>query len=117
MISLQLVKKHYHILRINPTNVSKATGFVATTFKAIADSYNSSGDIDTAFAPYANTLNDISAALLGIADSWRAAGQALTKYWPNDFLSQYGVTLTIGIGGVAILVIYFTWWNKKRPSQ
>ena len=102
---------------INPTNISKATGFVATTFKAIAEAYNSSGDIDSAFAPYEDELNTISTALLGIADSWRAAGRELAKYWPNDFLSQYGVVVVGGIGGVLILLVLFILWSRKRPSQ
>ncbi|TFG34433.1 hypothetical protein EU527_03200 [Candidatus Thorarchaeota archaeon] len=102
---------------INPTNISKATGYVATTFKAIAEAYNSTGDIAGAFSPYENTLDDISAALLGIADSWRDAGNELAKYWPNDLLSQYGTALAFGIGGVIMLVIYFVWWIRKRPSQ
>lgn len=102
---------------INPTNLTRATGFVASTFRAIADSYNTSGDIDAAFAPYESALDDISEALLGIADSWRDAGNELAKYWPNDFLSQYGIYLAFGVGGVVILLVYFFWWNKKRPSR
>ena len=102
---------------IYPTNITKATGFVASTFKAISESYNSSGNIDDAFAPYVTTLDNISTALLGIADSWKAAGQELAKYWPNDFLSQHGLVLALGIGAAAILVVYFIWWTRKRPSQ
>ena len=102
---------------INPLNISKATGFVATTFKAIADSFNASGDIDAAFAPYEEDLDDISAALLGIADSWLDAGNALTTIWPNDFLSQNGPLLAFGIGGAIVVVILFIWWSRKKPSQ
>ncbi|MCK5266282.1 MAG: C39 family peptidase, partial [Candidatus Thorarchaeota archaeon] len=102
---------------INPLNISKATGYVATTFKAIADSFNASGDIDAAFAPYEEDLDDISAALLGIADSWLDAGNALTTIWPNDFLSQNGPLLAFGIGGAIVVVILFIWWSSKKPSQ
>ena len=102
---------------INPTNLTRATGFVATTFKAIADSYNASGDIDAAFSPYTDELNDISAALLGIADAWKAAGDELAKIWPNDFISQYGTIIAFGIGGVAAIVVIFFWWSSKKPSQ
>ncbi len=102
---------------IYPTNITKATGFVATTFKAIADSYNESGDIDAAFSPYTDELNDISAALLGIANAWQAAGNELVKIWPNDFISQYGTILAFGIGGVVTIVIIFIWWSSKKPSQ
>lgn len=102
---------------IYPGNLTKATGFVATTFKAIADSYNASGNIDAAFSPYTAELNDISAALLGIADSWQAAGNELAKIWPNDFISQYGTIIAFGIGGVIAIVVIFFWWSSKKPSQ
>ncbi len=102
---------------IYPTNITKATGYIATTFKAIAESYNSTGDIDDAFAPYEDTLDNISAMLLGIADSWRDAGNELAKYWPNDILSQYGTVLAFGIVGVVAIVVYFVNWMRKRPSQ
>jgi hypothetical protein len=102
---------------IYPTNLTRATGFVATTFKAVADSYNASGDIDAAFAPYEEEFADISAALLGIADAWKAAGNELAIYWPTDFFSQYGTLLAFGIGGVVAVVILFIWWSSKKPSQ
>jgi len=102
---------------IYPTNITKATGFVATTFKAIADSYNASGDIDAAFTPFTDELNDISAALLGIANSWQAAGNELAKIWPNDFIYQYGSIIAFGVGGVVAMVAIFLWWSSKKPSQ
>ncbi len=102
---------------VYPTNLTKATGFVATTFKAIAESYNSTGDIDGAFAPFEDSLDDISAALLGIADSWRDAGNALAAIWPNDFITQYGAVIAFAGGGVAVLVVLLIWWIRKKPSQ
>jgi len=102
---------------IYPTNLTKATGFVATTFKAIADSYNASADIDAAFAPYDNEFANISAALLGIADSWKAAGNELALIWPNDFITQYGSLLAFGGGGVVVVIVLFFWWSGKKPSQ
>ncbi|MGY5879665.1 MAG: C39 family peptidase [Candidatus Thorarchaeota archaeon] len=113
---------HFEVLVDNstliyPTNITKATGFVATTFKAIADSYNASGDVDAAFAPYDDEFSDISAALLGIADSWKAAGDELASIWPNDFMTQYGSILAFGVGGAIVVVVLFFWWSGKRPSQ
>ena len=102
---------------VYPTNITKATGLVATTFKAIAESYNSTGDLDGAFAPHESTLDDISAALLGIADSWLDAGNALAEIWPNDFLTQYGAVIAFAGGGVAVILILLVWWIKKKPSQ
>lgn len=102
---------------IYPTNITQATGFVATTFKAIADSYNASGNIDAAFAPYTEDLADISEALLGIADAWQAAGNELAEIWPNDFLATNGPLLAFITGGVVVVVVLFIWWSTKKPSQ
>jgi hypothetical protein len=102
---------------IYPTNITKATGTVATTFRAIAEAFNSSGDIDGAFAPYESTLDDLSAALLGIADSWRDAGNALAEIWPNDLLTQYGMVIAFAGGGVIALLVIAFWYIKKKPSQ
>jgi len=114
---------HFEVIADNstliyPTNITKATGFVATTFKAIADSYNASGDVDTAFAPYADELTDISNALLGIADAWKAAGDELAEIWPaGNFMDQNGPLLAFGIGGAVVVVVLFIWWSTKKPSQ
>ncbi|MFX1561461.1 MAG: hypothetical protein ACFFBL_12800 [Promethearchaeota archaeon] len=102
---------------IFPGNISQSTGFVATTFLAIAETFNSSGDIDATLAPYESTLNSLSADLLVIADSWRDAGNALAEIWPNDFLSVYGPVLAFAIGGVSILIVATVLWVRKKPSQ
>ncbi len=102
---------------VHPMNLTRATGFVATTFKAIAEAYNSTGDIDSAFSPYETDLNSISEALLGIADSWRDAGEALAAIWPNDIIAQYGSIIAFAGGGVVVAVILLFWWIKKKPSQ
>jgi hypothetical protein len=102
---------------IFPANISQTTGFVATTFLEIAQAFNVTGDIDSTLAPYENTLNSISADLLTIADSWRAAGNALAKIWPNDFLAVYGPVLAFAVGGVSVLIVVVVWWMRKKPSQ
>ena len=102
---------------IYPTNITQATGFVATTVKSIADAYNSTGDMESSFAPHAADLAEISTALLGIADAWQAAGNELAKLWPNDFFTQNGPILAFGIGGAAMVVVLFIWWSMKKPSQ
>jgi hypothetical protein len=102
---------------IFPGNISESTGFVATTFLAIAESFNASGDIDAALTPYEATLNAFSSDLLTIADSWRDAGSALAAIWPNDFLTVYGPILAFAGGGVAILIIGVVFYMKRKPSQ
>ncbi len=102
---------------IFPGNISQTTGLVASTFLEIAQSFNSSGDIDAALSPYENILDAISNDLLTIADSWRDAGNALAEIWPNDFLTQYGPVLAFAGGGVAVLIVIAIWWMQRKPSQ
>jgi hypothetical protein len=102
---------------IFPGNLTQSTGVVANTFLEIAMAFNASGDIDTTLAPYESFLNALSTNLTIIADSWRAAGRALAKFWPNDFFSVYGAILASVGGGGAILVIGVVLWMRRRPSQ
>jgi hypothetical protein len=102
---------------IFPGNISQSTGFVSNTFLAIAEAFNASGDIDVTLAPYESTLDSISADLLTIADSWRAAGNALAEIWPNDFLAVYGPVLAFAGGGIAVLIIGVIFWIGRKPSQ
>ncbi|MFW9786458.1 MAG: BtrH N-terminal domain-containing protein [Candidatus Thorarchaeota archaeon] len=102
---------------IFPGNISQATGFVSNTFLDLAESFNASRDIDAAIVPFESTLNAISADLLIIADSWKAAGDALAEIWPNDFLTVYGPVIVVASGVVAILIIGVVLWMKRKPSQ
>jgi hypothetical protein len=102
---------------IFPGNLSQASGFVASTFRGIADAFNSSGDIDASLASYESDLASISEDLLTIADSWQAAGLILDGIWPSGFLQVYGPVLAFAGAGVGALVIIAFWWIKKKPSQ
>jgi hypothetical protein len=85
---------------INPGNLTFRDSPAFGTFWHIADIYNSTGE-----------------HLLGIADSWQAAGNALTEIWPNDFLTVYGPIVAIAGMAVVALVIATVWWIRKTPSQ
>ncbi len=100
-----------------PGNLSQANGFVASTFRGIADAYNASGNIDASLAPYSDDLDTITGNLLIIADSWQAAGLALDAIWPSGFLNEYGPIIAFAGAGVVALVILTFWWIKKKPSQ
>ncbi|MFW9767795.1 MAG: hypothetical protein ACFFF9_05160 [Candidatus Thorarchaeota archaeon] len=102
---------------IYPGNLTQANGYVASTFRGIADSYNASGDLDASLSPYESDLTDISQKLLTIADSWQAAGEALDQIWPSGILQVYGPIIAFVGAGVAALVIVTFWWVKKKPSQ
>jgi hypothetical protein len=102
---------------IFPGNLSQADGFVVSTFRGIADAYNSSENIDASLAPYESDLVSITEDLLTIADSWQAAGLVLDEIWPSGFLQVYGPILAFAGAGVGALVIITFWWIKKKPSQ
>ena len=102
---------------IYPGNLSVANGFVASTFRGIADAYNSSGDLDASLIPFESDLETITGDLLIIADSWQAAGMVLDGIWPSGFLQVYGPVLAFAGAGVGALVIITFWWIKKKPSQ
>jgi len=99
------------------TNYSVYTGLVSRTFIAIAEEFNSTGDIDLALSSHYGELSDISMHLDVISDSWLDAGTALTEYWPNDFLTTYGFILIPVSIGVAVIVISLIYWIKRTPSQ
>jgi hypothetical protein len=102
---------------IFPGNISQITGTVSQTFLEIAETFNATGDLDTALAPHESFLESISENLLTIADSWKAAGDELAKYWPNDFLTVYGPTVLVVGSGVGVLVIGLIYWIWKKESQ
>ena len=102
---------------INPGNLTFRGSLAFGTFWHIADMYNSTGEMEDALEHFRTDLTTISAHLLGIADSWQAAGNALTEIWPNDFFSVYGPTVAVAGLAVVALVIAIVWWIRKTPSQ
>jgi hypothetical protein len=100
-----------------PGNLSRVNGFVASTFRGIADAYNSSGDLDTSIAAFESDLQTITDDLLMIADSWEAAGLVLDALWPSGFLQVYGPIIAFAGAGVGALVVLTFWWIRKKPSQ
>jgi len=102
---------------VYPGNLTMVTGAVASTFRQIADSYNATGDLDSALSLHSTSLAAFSSELLAIADSWKAAGDILAEIWPSDFLTVYGPLVGFAGGAVAVLVVITVWWIKRRPSQ
>lgn len=100
-----------------PGNISAATGFVASTFRTIANLYNSTGDLDGSFSAFSSSVAQISLHLQGIGDSWKAAGEILRSIWPYFGLGPYLPVLAFAGGGVAVLAVITLWWVRKRPSQ
>ncbi len=102
---------------VSPNNLTAYTGPVASLFMTIADSYNSTGDLETVLTTHENALNDISGHLLGIADSWLAAGTALAEIWSNDPLVIFGPYIAVAAFAVGALVVVVILFVRKTPSQ
>jgi hypothetical protein len=102
---------------VSPNNLTEYTGPVASLFITMAETYNSTGDLEAVLTTHQNTLNEISDHLLGIADSWLAAGNALAEIWPNDPFVIFGPFIAVAafaVGAVVVVVILFV---RKTPSQ
>ncbi len=88
------------------------------TFFGMASSFESSHDLDGAINEFSEELDEIAEHFFAIADSWKAAGEALSNELaesqsiPNDNL-----VIVLG-GGVSILIIgvVLVVWRKK-PTQ
>ncbi|MGY5862033.1 MAG: C39 family peptidase [Candidatus Thorarchaeota archaeon] len=102
---------------VNPGNLTFRDSLVFGTFWRIADMYNATGNMEVALEYLRTDLDSISTHLLGIADSWQAAGNALTKIWPNDFIAVYGLIFAVAGVAVVALIITIVWWIRKTPSQ
>ncbi len=50
---------------------------LTTTFVSISESYETSYDYELALDEYSEELTEIAGHLLGIADSWKATGEAI----------------------------------------
>jgi hypothetical protein len=100
-----------------PGNLSKIDGLVSTTFYDISQEYNSTGDLEGTLNDYATELGVISNHLLGIADSWAAAGNALAVYWPNNPFLVYAPVLIIFGAAAAVTIVVIVMKIRKTPSQ
>ena len=100
-----------------PGNLTVYDGFVSSTFRAMADEFNSTGDIESVMNQYEDELSTITTHLLGIADSWLAAGNALAEIWPNNLFVIYGPWIAVASFGVGALVVAAIVWIRRTPSQ
>ena len=102
---------------INPGNLSYIEGTLSTTFYDISRSYNTTGDLESTLTEYATELGVISQHLLGIADSWLAAGNALADIWSNNILIIYGPWLAVGVFAAGVIIVTAFLKIRKTPSQ
>ncbi len=102
---------------VSPNNLTEYTGPVASLFISMAETYNSTGDLEAVLTTHQNTLNEISDHLLGIADSWLAAGNALAEIWPNDPFVIFGPFIAVAAFAVGAVVVVVFLFVRKTPSQ
>ncbi|MDF1540489.1 MAG: C39 family peptidase [Candidatus Thorarchaeota archaeon] len=102
---------------IHPGNISVIEGLISTTLFEISQQYNSTGNLDAAIDAFSTDLESISSHLLGIADSWLAAGNALANIWPNNMLIVYGPWIAIGGIVVGITIVALFTQIRKTKSQ
>jgi hypothetical protein len=102
---------------INPFDIAPHEGIVSSTFHNVIDAYNSTGNLTSSLALGALNFSIISQHLLGIADSWKAAGLVLDSIWPTNPLVVYAPFIIIGAIGGVVLAIVVIRWIRKKPSQ
>jgi hypothetical protein len=102
---------------VYPNNLTAYTGPVASLFMSMADEYNSTGDLEAVLTAHQIELGEVSGHLLGIADSWLAAGNALAEIWPNNPLVIFGPYLAVAAFAVGALVVVVILYIRKTPSQ
>ncbi len=102
---------------IFPGNLTHIEGLVSETFYDMSLEYNETGDMANTLAVYSTELNAISAHLLGVADGWLAAGNALAEIWSNNPLVVYGPVILIGAAAAGVIVLYAIFHLRSKPSQ
>ncbi len=113
---------HFEALSENKTlvqigNLSIHDSLISSTFGGLADLFNSSGDLEGVLETYRTELEQISYHLLGIADAWLDAGNALAEVWPSNPLIVYGPFLVFAVLGVAAVVITVVYFIRRSDSQ
>jgi hypothetical protein len=102
---------------VHPNNLTAYSGPVASLFMAMADEYNSTGNLEAVLTSHQSELEEVSIHLLGIADSWLAAGNALAEIWPNNPLVIFGPYLALAAFAVGAVVVVVIIYVRKTPSQ
>ena len=85
------------------------------TFFGMAESFETSHDLDGAITQFSDELEEIAGHLFEIADAWKAAGDILASLTIGNPLGE-GSNLIIIAGGSAVLVIGIVcvFWRRRR---
>jgi len=104
---------------IFPGNLSMIEGLLSTTFFGIGQELNNSasGDLTAALAEYSTELETIRVHMLGVADSWLAAGNALATIWPSNSFMEYLPLIVIGAAAVGLTIVVVIYVIRNTKSQ
>ena len=87
------------------------------TFFDMADSFESSHDLDASIGEFSEELNEIAGHFFAIADAWKAAGEALSlELDVSPARSDDNLIIVIG-GGASVLIIGAVLVMWKRRSK
>lgn len=89
------------------------------TFFDMADSFESSHDLDAAISEFSEELDEIAGHFFAIADAWKAAGEALSRELEmSQTIPGDNLVIVVG-GGVGILIIgaVLVYWKRKSSSE
>lgn len=102
---------------IFPGNLTYIDGLVSETFYEMSIEYNETGDMANTLALYSTELGQISTHLLGVANGWLAAGNALAEIWSNNPLIVYGPLILLAAAAAGVTVLYAIFQIRSKPSQ
>jgi hypothetical protein len=89
------------------------------TFFDMADSFESSHDLDAAISEFSEELDEIAGHFFAIADAWKAAGEALSRELEmSQTIPGDNLVIVVG-GGVGILIIgaVLVYWKRRSSSE
>jgi len=85
------------------------------TFFDMADTFESSHDLDASISQYSEELDEIAAHFFAIADAWETAGEVLAGLLANNpFVPDSNVIVISGGGAVLIIGIVCVLWRRRN---
>jgi hypothetical protein len=78
---------------------------LTSTFFSMADEYTDTRDLDSSIEAYSSEIQEISNHLLAIADSWKAAGEALDHILEHQGGTVLPIVIGIGIATIGFPVV------------
>lgn len=85
------------------------------TFFDMAESFETSHDLDESISEYSDELNEIADHFYAIADAWKAAGEIMFDLIGSDPAVQNGNLIVIAGGGAVLIVgVVCVFWKRRN---